>query len=159
MTLPRLALAAALVLLHVAHASADATAFVGSVWTPNNRAAKGLSVGFGLFVVGAEFEWSAANEVATDGTPSLRTGSGNLLLQSPLPVFGFQPYVTTGIGAYSERLREEAERGLAFNSGLGVKISLLGPIRARVDYRTFRLRGEPRYPTVHRTYVGLNISF
>jgi len=159
MTPARLALAALLVLLHVVQASADATAFVGSVSTPANRVAKGFSVGLGLFIVGAEFEWSSANEVPRSGTPALTTGSGNILLQTPLPIFGFQPYVTTGIGAYRERVGDGTEQGLALNSGLGVKISLLGPIRARVDYRAFRLRGEPRYPTVHRTYVGLNISF
>jgi len=40
-----------------------------------------------------------------------------------------------------------------------VKIALAGPIRARVDYRLFRLKGEPLYDTVHRVYAGLNINF
>ena len=29
------------------------------------------------------------------------------------------------------------------NTGGGVKITLLGPLRVRVDYRVFTLRGEP----------------
>ena len=40
-----------------------------------------------------------------------------------------------------------------------MKISLLGPLRARVDYRVFRLRGEPLHETVHRVYAGLNMKF
>jgi hypothetical protein len=40
-----------------------------------------------------------------------------------------------------------------------VKISLVGPVRARVDYRIFKLRGEPVHDTVHRVYAGLNLKF
>jgi hypothetical protein len=40
-----------------------------------------------------------------------------------------------------------------------VKISLVGPLRARVDYRVFSLKGSPIQPTVHRVYVGANLAF
>jgi len=40
-----------------------------------------------------------------------------------------------------------------------VKIRLIGPLRARFDYRVFRLRGEPLYDVVHRFYVGANLNF
>jgi len=40
-----------------------------------------------------------------------------------------------------------------------VKINLLGPIRARLDYRVFRLRGDALHDTVNRVYAGLNLRF
>jgi hypothetical protein len=36
---------------------------------------------------------------------------------------------------------------------------LAGPLRARFDYRVFRLRGEPLHDVVHRLYVGANLTF
>ena len=40
-----------------------------------------------------------------------------------------------------------------------IKVNLAGPVRARVDYRVFRLRGEPLHEVVHRVYAGANLSF
>jgi hypothetical protein len=40
-----------------------------------------------------------------------------------------------------------------------VKISLLGPLRARVDYRVFKLQGDPLHDVVHRVYAGVNLRF
>lgn len=157
--LRRLAVILALLFATSTHAAADATLFVGNVSTPANRAAKGFAVGASLLVVGAEFEWSSANEVGVDGSPGVVTGSGNVFLQTPVAVLGLRPYVTTGLGGYRERLADAFETGVAFNSGLGVKVSLFGPLRARIDYRNFRLRGQPRHPTVHRAYIGLNLAF
>jgi hypothetical protein len=48
---------------------------------------------------------------------------------------------------------------VAVNTGGGVKISLLGPVKARVDYRVFKLRGDPLHSTVHRLYAGVNLAF
>ena len=45
------------------------------------------------------------------------------------------------------------------DTGGGVKISLIGPVRARVDYRVFSLLGSPIEDTVQRLYVGLNLKF
>ena len=45
------------------------------------------------------------------------------------------------------------------NNGGGVKIRLAGPLRARVDYRIFNLRGAPQHSTVQRVYAGLNLAF
>jgi len=83
---------------------------------------------------------------------------GNVLLQTPF-IHGFQPYFTTGGGAFHESLGTLSETNFGANTGGGVKIALAGPIRARVDYRLFRLKGEPLYDTVHRVYAGLNINF
>jgi hypothetical protein len=149
-------------LLAFAYASpalADLTGFIGTTTTPANRTAKGVAVGFSILVVGFEFEYANTNEDPIEGGPSLTTGMGNVLLQTPLPIMGLQPYFTTGGGAYRESLGTARETHIGLNTGGGVKISLLGPIRARLDYRVFKLRGSPLHSTVHRLYAGLNLAF
>jgi hypothetical protein len=140
-------------------AFADLTAFIGTTTTPSNRTAKGFGVGFGLVVVGFEFEYSNTNEDPIEGAPALQTGTGNVLLQTPVAILGLRPYFTTGGGLFRERLGTIQETQIVLNTGGGVKISLLGPVKARLDYRIFKLRGEPLHPTVHRLYAGLNLSF
>ena len=140
-------------------AFADATLFVGSVATPANRPVKGLALGLSLLVVGFEFEFAETDTGSADAAPSLRTGMGNVLLQTPFPVARMQFYVTTGGGLYRERLGARQETQLGANTGGGVKISVLGPLRARVDYRVFKLRGDPLHSLVHRVYGGLNLAF
>jgi len=159
MPLARLLLTAALLLGVASPALADATFFIGSTTTPSNRQVKGFALGFGLLVVGFEFEYATTSEKEEDLAPGLRTGMGNLLLQTPFPVFGIQPYFTTGGGAYRETLADLSETNFGLNTGGGAKISLLGPVRARIDYRVFKLRGDPLHDTVHRVYGALNLSF
>ena len=154
-----IAATATLVLLTSTPAFADATAFIGSTTTPANRPAKGLAFGIGLLIVGFEFEFSSTDEVIDEAAPALSTGMGNALLQTPVPVAGMQFYVTTGAGLYRERLGARQETHAGFNTGGGVKITLLGPLRARVDYRVFKLRGEPLHDVVHRVYAGVNLAF
>ena len=60
---------------------------------------------------------------------------------------------------YREKLGTLSETSFGVNSGGGVKVSLLGPVRARIDYRVFNLRGDPMHSTVHRFYAGVNLSF
>jgi len=142
-----------------APAFADATLFLGSTSTPANRAVKGVALGIGLVVVGFEFEFADTSETLDEAAPSLRTGMGNVLLQTPFPVAGMQFYFTTGGGVYREALDTRQETHLGVNTGGGVKVTLLGPIRARLDYRVFKLGGEPLYSTVHRLYAGVNFAF
>ena len=151
--------AACLLLVATTPAFADATAFIGSTTTPANRAAKGVALGVGLLIVGFEFEYASTGEDQTEAAPALRTGMGNVLLQTPFPVAGMQFYFTTGGGLYRERLGEFQETHFGVNTGGGAKISLLGPLRARLDYRIFNLRGEPLHSVVHRVYAGLNLAF
>jgi hypothetical protein len=154
------ALAVTALLLTVATpAFADATIFLGSTATPANRAVRGVAFGVGLLIIGFEFEFADTAETLEEAAPSLRTGMGNVLLQTPIPIAGMQFYVTTGGGLYRERLGEQQETQLAVNTGGGVKVSLLGPLRARLDYRVFKLRGDPLHDTVHRVYAGLNLAF
>jgi opacity protein-like surface antigen len=153
------AAAAVLLLVTSTPALADATVFIGSTTTPANRPTKGLALGVGLLIVGFEFEFAEAGESVEDAAPSLRTGMGNVLLQTPFAVGGVQLYLTTGVGLYQERLGIRQETHAGFNTGGGAKIALIGPIRARLDYRVFNLRGEPLHSTVHRVYAGLNLAF
>jgi hypothetical protein len=152
-------LIAALLVCTATPAVADATIFIGTNSTPANRQVKGFAFGIGLLVVAFEFEYANTSEELLDAAPALRTGMGNILLQTPFAIMGFQPYFTSGGGAYRETLDTRQETNFGVNSGGGVKISLVGPIRARVDYRVFKLRGDPLHDTVQRVYAGLNVKF
>jgi len=154
-----LALAGCLLLAAASSVRADATLFAGTTTTPNNRAMKGFAFGGGILAVGFEFEYSDTGEDALEGAPSLRTGMGNILLQTPVFIARFQPYFTTGAGVYREELNTVTETQFGVNTGGGVKVKLLGPLRVRADYRLFKLRGDPLFSVVHRVYVGANLGF
>jgi hypothetical protein len=140
-------------------AFADLTAFVGTATTPASRLGRGFAFGAGLLIIGFEFEYSDLREDTPNGAPSLRTGMGNVLVQTPFAIHGVQPYFTSGGGLFRERLGDVQETSFGANTGGGAKISLFGPLRARIDYRVFTLRGDPLFSTVHRFYVGANIKF
>ena len=159
MRLARLRLLAAALLFTASPAWADVTAFVGTATAPSNRTTRGFAIGAGLLIVGFEFEYGDTVEDLADAAPSLRTGMGNLLIQTPFAIAGFQPYFTTGAGVYWEELGSLSETNFGINNGGGVKISLIGPVRARIDYRVFSLRGSPVEDTVQRFYVGVNLKF
>jgi opacity protein-like surface antigen len=142
-----------------APARADITAFIGANTTPANRQTRGVALGVGLVVVGFEFEYASTTDDPTALAPSLKTGSGNFLLQTPGAFFGFQPYWTTGGGLYQEELGTRKDTGFSLNTGGGVKVNLLGPIRLRVDYRVFRQGSGALNSTAHRVYAGLNLKF
>jgi hypothetical protein len=139
--------------------SADVTAFIGITPTPESRAVRGFAFGFGLLIVGFEFEYANTVEDELEGLPSLQTGSGNVLLQTPVEVSGISLYGTVGGGFYRERLVERQETSFSSNIGGGAKIRLAGPLRVRVDYRVFRLQGDPLHETYQRFYVGANLGF
>ena len=143
-------------------AYADLTAFVGAQVNDERQAFRGAAVGVSLLIVGFEFEYARAGEDESSGLSSLTSGSGNVLLQTPIPVFGTRFYFTTGAGVYREKLERInfQETNLAVNTGGGAKITLLGPLRVRLDYRVIKLRGEPLRPSVmHRIYAGINLAF
>jgi len=140
-------------------AFADITGFVGANTTPANRQTLGAAVGFGLLIVGFEFEYAATSDDTTAGAPSLKTGMANVLLQTPVPLAGFQPYGTIGGGIYNETLGAHSDTSFGSNLGGGVKISLAGPLGLRVDYRVFKLGSGALYSPAHRIYAGLNLKF
>ena len=138
----RVVLALLLLVSAASTAAADVTAFIGTTTTPNVRQARGVVAGFGLLFLGFEFEYSNTVEDVADAAPGLRTGMGNVLLQTPVPIFGFQPYFSVGGGVFHESIGSHSETNFAPNTGGGVKISLVGPLKLRVDYRVFRLGNE-----------------
>jgi len=139
-------------------AFADITGFIGATTTPANRLVKGVAAGGGLIVIGFEFEYADSTDDPAAFAPVLKTGMGNVLLQTPVAIFGFQPYFTTGGGIYRERLGAHVDTGVGVNIGGGVKVTLVGPLRLRVDYRMFRLGSDALYSPAHRFYVGLNVK-
>jgi hypothetical protein len=151
--------AGALLLASARPASADVTAFLGMTPTPQNHMARGFAFGFGLLFLGFEFEYANIGEDTAEGLPALRTGAGNLLVQTPVAVFGVQPYGTIGGQAYRETLGTRQETHFGTNFGGGAKIRVWGPLRVRLDYRMFRLQGDPLHETYHRFYAGANLSF
>ena len=148
-------------------AFADATAFIGVTTTPDNRMTRGFAAGVSLIIVGFEFEYGDTRQDEVSAAPSLRTGMFNMLVQTPGT--GTQLYVTAGGGLYRERLEtigstpdivtEQQETHVGINIGGGVKMSVLGPLRLRLDYRLFKLRGEPLHGNVQRLYAGANLAF
>ena len=147
-------------------ASADLTGFLGATTTPVTRTAQGFAVGAGVLIVGFEFEYAHSGEDITDPAnlaPQLRTYMFNGLLQTPFAIAGIQPYATAGGGAYNEQLSAPiplSETSFGTNVGGGAKISLIGPVRLRVDYRVFNLHGSTTvHATVQRFYAGVNLKF
>jgi len=153
-----LASAGLLLLMATAPARADITGFIGANTTPANRQVRGAAFGLGVLVVGVEFEYAFTPDAPTASAPSLRTGMGNVILQTPVSFFGIQPYFTTGGGIYREELGLHEDTGFGLNTGGGVKVSLIGPIRLRVDYRIFKLGSGALYSPAHRIYAGLNLK-
>jgi opacity protein-like surface antigen len=141
-----------------ATAHADVTGFIGANTTPANRLVKGAAVGFSLLIIGFEFEYSDTTEEAAARAPGLKTGMANVLLQPPVPIFGLQPYFTTGGGVYQETAGTHQDTNFGLNAGGGVKISLAGPLRLRVDYRVFTLGSGAQNSPTHRIYAGLNFA-
>ena len=154
-----LAFVFAAILLFPATAAADLTAFIGSTMTPDNRLNRGFSIGAGLVIVGFEFEYANTSEEPEDLAPGLRTFMFNGLLQTPIPIAGMQFYGTAGAGVYHETLLDVSETNVGINIGGGVKVSLVGPLRLRFDYRVFTLQGDPRHSKPQRFYAGVNLKF
>lgn len=150
-------LTAACLFLGPAVARADVTAFWGLSPTPTTRAARGVSFGINLLVVGFEFEYANTAELLADAAPGLTTGMINGLIQTPTSKTKF--YLTAGGGFYRERLATDALTSFGTNIGGGIKMGLAGPLRLRLDYRVFTLRGTPLHKTPQRLYAGLNLAF
>jgi opacity protein-like surface antigen len=140
-------------------ASADVTAFLGLNSTPTVRPVKGFAAGMGLLVAGFEFEYANTNEDLVKAAPGLRTFMFNGLVQTPISIGRMQFYGTAGGGVFRETLNATSETNVGINIGGGVKISLMGPLRLRLDYRVSTLRGTPLYSKPQRFYVGINLKF
>jgi hypothetical protein len=142
-----------------ATAHADVTGFIGANRTPSTRTVKGIAAGVGLLVVGFEVEYASTTEDLVKAAPQLRTFMFNGLAQTPFPIAGLQFYGTAGGGVFRETLSSLSETNVGINVGGGVKMSLAGPLRLRLDYRVFTLKGTPLYSHPQRFYAGLNLKF
>ena len=140
-------------------ALADITVFIGANTTPADRQVRGVALGAGLLVVAVEFEYAVTTDDPTSPAPSLKTGMANVLFQTPGAFMGIQPYFTTGTGVYREEFGTHHDTSVGFNTGGGAKITLMGPVRLRVDYRLFKLGSGASSSPAHRVYVGLNLKF
>jgi len=154
-----IALAIALLAAVAAPAKADATLFIGSNLSPSGRQVRGAALGVSLLIIGFEFEYASTSEDPTENAPALRTGSANVLLQTPVAFLGIQPYFTTGGTLYRETLGAHEDMSGGLNTGGGVKITLAGPVRLRVDYRVLKLGSGALTSPAHRLYAGLNLNF
>ena len=83
----------------------------------------------------------------------------NGLLQTPIPIARMQFYGTIGGGVYRETLGDASETNFGINVGGGVKMTLIGPLRLRLDYRVFTLQGTPLHSKPQRFYAGINLKF
>jgi opacity protein-like surface antigen len=140
-------------------AFADVTAFIGINGTPSTRPVRGFAIGAGLLIVAFEFEYANTSEDELELAPGLKTYMGNGLLQTPVAIAGMQFYGTVGAGVFQERLVDLSETNFGINVGGGVKANLVGPLRLRLDYRIFTLKGSPRHANPQRFYAGLNLKF
>jgi hypothetical protein len=163
-----LATALLIALLVPATAFADITAFLGSTTTPSRRPARGVAIGTGLLIVAFEFEYASTDEDLNvppgldNRAPALKTYMFNGLLQTPVPIARTQFYGTFGGGVYHETLSTEPnndETNFGTAIGGGAKITLVGPLRLRLDYRVYNLRGSPRHNNPQRLYAGINLKF
>ena len=157
-------LAAGALLLTAAPARADLTGFLGATTTPTARTAGGFAGGTGFLIVAFEFEYSATKEDLSSAeiAPALKTYMFNGLLQTPIPIARTQFYGTAGAGIYHETLSTQPlnnQTNIGSNIGGGAKITLVGPLRLRLDYRVFTLHGNPRHTPVQRIYAGINLKF
>jgi len=138
-------------------AAADITGFLGFSPTPTSRGLRGVGFGVNFIVVGFELEYAYTSEDRLQGAPSLRTGMINGLAQTPTTKAQF--YVTAGGGFFRETLVDDSHTSFGTNIGGGMKLGLVGPLRLRLDYRVFSLRGSSLYKNPQRFYAGANFSF
>ena len=153
-------LVVALLLALPSTAFADLTAFFGVNGTPSNRMVRGFSGGLSLVIVGFEFEYANTSEDEDELAPGLKTYMVNGFVQTPFPIAGMQFYGTAGGGAFHESLLDDGETNVGMNVGGWVKVNVLGPLRLRLEYRIFTLRGDDvRHSRPQRFYAGLNLKF
>ena len=139
-------------------AEADITFFLGFHASPHTQSVRGVAAGVSLIIVAFEFEYGLTREDTTVGkeAPGLQTGMFNFLVQTPT---NLSLYAAIGGGVYREDFGPSHVTNLATNVGGGAKIPLFGPVKLRVDYRVFALRGSPKVVRWQRLYAGVNWAF
>jgi opacity protein-like surface antigen len=143
-------------LVRPAPAAADITAFLGFVSTPDSRSSRGFAFAVDVLMIGFEYEFARTVPGET-GAPELTTHMFNAMITTPTG--DVQLYATAGGGLYNERFLDGTKTNVGTNIGGGVKIDLAGPLRLRLDYRLFTLRGSPVAKNPQRFYAGITVAF
>ena len=158
---PLRAMGIALVLLSIAApARADITAFIGANTTPDNRQVRGGALGFGLLIVGFEGEYAfTPGRSARGGAVAQDRDGQRRCCRRRCRSSASSRISRPAAGSIRRRSGSHSETGFALNTGGGVKVTLAGPIRLRVDYRIFKLGSGALYSPAHRIYAGLNLKF
>ena len=151
-------LAVALLALTATTAWADITGFIGVNTTPVNRVLEGGAISVSLLAFGFEGEYARTTADDVAGAPSLQTGMGNGFVQNPIPLMGITFYATAGGGIFKEELGTASTTSVGMNTGGGAKIEVVSHIMLRIDYRVFKLLGNPKNPTPKRLYIGLSLA-
>ena len=154
----RTLLALAILLCAAAPARADLTVFAGLQGSPTIRPSTGISLGFGVLLIGWEVEIARVSEETEDAAPSIAAGTGSIYVQNPVPISGVQLYAIAGAGLYRERLGIIEQTDVHFALGGGAKVKIAGPLKLRLDYRYFRLR-DALEPDAQRLYAGVTLGF
>ena len=128
--------------------AADITGFLGVTTTPSSRPAVGFAVGAGLLIVGFEFEYAHTNEDLTALAPEPRgrscsTGCSRRRSRSRACSSTAKPVAAASTARRCRSRPIPSETNFGINIGGGAKISLVGPLRLRLDYRVFTLKGNP----------------
>jgi len=142
-----------------AGADISITGYIGMTTAPTVRSTQGFAGSLGVFIVAFEFEYSRISGDDTTATPSLTMGMFNGMVQTPFVIKRLQFYGTIGGAVCHESLGNTANWSYGLNYGGGVKITIAGPLRARVDYRLFDLYGSAHTPKPQRLYAGLTLVF
>ena len=83
----------------------------------------------------------------------------NLELHTPT-VAGLEFYGTAGGGLYRERLADHQVTAFGGQRWRwGVKVTVVGPVGMRFDYRAYSLSGDALHDRTQRVYAGLNVAF
>ena len=121
------------------------------------RSGRGAAIGAGFTIVAFEFEYASSGDDPTSARRRSRRAWATCCCRRRWPSSG-SSRTSRPAAASITRAGEHGDTGFGFNTGGGVKISLVGPLRLRVDYRVFKLGSGALYSPAHRVYAGLNLK-
>ena len=140
-------------------ALADLTAFIGANATPTNRPVRGFAGRRELSHPGVRVRVREHDRRSRYRRPVPSNRDGQSPRADALSGFGIAVLRHGWRRTLSRAPRRSPGDPRGREHRGGVKISLAGPLRLRVDYRFFTLRGKPLHPRSQRVYAGLNLMF
>ena len=143
-----------------APARADVTAFIGANTTPANRQVRGARARLRPARSSASSSSTPTRPTIRAPTaPSLKTGMGNMLLQTPVRVLRHSAVLHDRRRHLSREARRAPGHGLRPEHRRRREGLARRPVRLRVDYRVFKLGSGALNSPAHRIYAGLNLKF